>query len=152
MDVYIRWMIRRDLEEVMAIENACFQYPWKHEDFTNCMRMRNCINLVAENNDGIIVGFMCYDLNKTTIEIRNLAVAPFQGKGIGRRFVGRLIDKLDDRRRRVVAVVRETNLDALLFFKAMGFLASGIIPKHWTNDEDAIRMVYRAPVKVRIAT
>ena len=38
--VHIRWMIRRDMPEVLAIESQSFEFPWSEEDFINCLRQR----------------------------------------------------------------------------------------------------------------
>src|SRR5687768_6635477 len=55
--VHIRWMIRRDMPEVLSIETQCFEFPWTEEDFLRCLRQRNCIGMVAEQGEKV-VGFM----------------------------------------------------------------------------------------------
>src|SRR5690348_2779098 len=45
--VHIRWMIRRDMPEVMRTERASFEYSWTEDDFLRCLRQRNCIGMVA---------------------------------------------------------------------------------------------------------
>ena len=72
--VHIRWMIRRDMPEVLAIEGESFEFPWLEEDFIRCLRQRNCIGMVAEHEDRV-VGFMIYELHKTRIHVLNFAVA-----------------------------------------------------------------------------
>ncbi|MDR2763385.1 MAG: ribosomal-protein-alanine N-acetyltransferase RimI, partial [Planctomycetaceae bacterium] len=57
--VYVRWMVRRDFPEVMAIEKNCFEFPWQEEDFQVCLKQRNCIGMVAEI-DSRVAGFMIY--------------------------------------------------------------------------------------------
>ena len=39
----IRWLIRRDMDEVLSIEQGSFEYPWTEEEFLCCLRQRNCI-------------------------------------------------------------------------------------------------------------
>ncbi|MCA9038691.1 MAG: ribosomal-protein-alanine N-acetyltransferase RimI, partial [Planctomycetaceae bacterium] len=53
----IRWLIRRDMDEVLTIERNSFQFAWNEEEFLCCLRQRNCIGTVAEL-DHKIVGFM----------------------------------------------------------------------------------------------
>ena len=53
--VHIRWMIRRDMPEVLSIENESFEFPWSEEDFIRCLRQRNCIGMVAEHHDRVVV-------------------------------------------------------------------------------------------------
>ena len=89
--VHIRWMIRRDMPEVLDIERASFEFPWSEEDFIRCLRQRNCIGMVAEHGERV-VGFMIYELHKTRLHILNFAVAAdVRRRGVGRQ----MIDKLD---------------------------------------------------------
>ena len=82
LKVQIRWLIRRDMPEVLEIERSCFEYVWTEEDFLCCLRQRNCIGMVSEH-DHTIVGFMIYELHKMKLRIINFAVAPVeQRRGI----------------------------------------------------------------------
>ena len=36
--VHIRWMIRRDMTDVLQIESQAFEFPWTEEDFIRCLR------------------------------------------------------------------------------------------------------------------
>lgn len=76
--VDIRWMIRRDMPEVMAIERATFPQPWTDDDFTERLRQRSIIGMVAISTtyDESVLGFMVYDLCKHRIELLNFAVHP----------------------------------------------------------------------------
>jgi len=142
--VQIRWLIRRDMTEVLAIEQASFEYAWTEEDFLCCLRQRNCIGMVAEH-DGRIVGFMIYELHKSRLRLLNFAVAPdARRRGIGAQMVRRLIDKLSQQRRHeIVLEVRETNLAAQLFFRSMGFMALGVLRDRYDDTtEDAYLMRY----------
>ena len=49
--VHIRWMIRRDMPEVLQTEQESFDYSWTEEDFLRCLRQRNCIGMVAEQGE-----------------------------------------------------------------------------------------------------
>ena len=102
--IQIRWMIRRDMAEVLEIETEGFEFPWSEEDFIRCLRQRNCIGMVAEQNDRV-VAFMIYELHKTRLHLLNFAVAGDRRRqGIGRQMVEKLISKLSPQRRtRIVA-------------------------------------------------
>src|SRR4051794_39786908 len=65
--VHIRWMIRRDMPEVLAIEHASFDFPWGEEEFLRVLRQRNCIGMVAEHGERV-VGFMIYELHKSKLQ------------------------------------------------------------------------------------
>lgn len=143
--VQIRWLIRRDMPEVLQIEQESFEYTWNEEYFLSCLRQRNCIGMVAEHNHQI-VGFMIYELHKSMIQVLNFAVAPeYRQQGIGRQMVQRVIDKLSQQRRReIVLEVRETNLEAQLFFRKMDFRAVSVLRNYFEDaGEDAYVLQYR---------
>jgi len=143
--IHIRWMIRRDMPEVLGAEHESFEFSWTEEDFLRCLRQRNCIGMVAEHDEHV-VGFMIYELHKTKLHILNFAVAPkFRRLGIGKQMVGKLLGKLSSHRRtRVTLAVRETNLTAQLFFRSMTFRAEKVLRSYYEDSgEDAFLMQYR---------
>lgn len=143
--VHIRWMIRRDMQEVLAIENESFEFPWHEEDFLRCLRQRNCIGMVADQDDRV-VGFMIYELHKTRLHILNFAVATrARRQGVGSQMVEKLVGKLSSQRRsRILLEVRETNLAAQLFFRENGFRALSVLRDFYEDTpEDAYLMQYR---------
>jgi len=143
--VHIRWMIRRDMPAVLAIESQSFEFSWNEDDFIRCLRQRNCIGMVAERDDKV-VGFMIYELHKNRLHILNFAVAK-EGRrqGVGKSMVGKLLSKLShERRNRIMLEVRETNLEAQLFFKGLGFRAISVLRDFYDDTvEDAYLMQYR---------
>ncbi len=144
LGVHVRWMIRRDMTEVLAIEHQAFEFPWSDEDFTRCLRQRNCIGMVAEMADAV-VAFMIYELHRARLHMINFAVArPHRRLGIGTHMMEKLCGKLTaDRRSRVVLEVRETNLPAQLFFRQLGFRAVSVLKDFYQDTtEDAYLMEY----------
>jgi [ribosomal protein S18]-alanine N-acetyltransferase len=138
---HIRWMIRRDLPFVLNIENASFEFPWTEDEFIRCLRQRDCIGMVAERNEEV-AGFMIY--------ILSFAVHPdYRRQGIGRSMIDKLVSKLAyQRRNRIVLEVRETNLDAQLFFRQLGFRATSVLRSFYEDTpEDAFLMQYRVALE-----
>jgi ribosomal-protein-alanine N-acetyltransferase len=145
LKVHIRWMIRRDMSEILRIEQQSFEFPWSEDDFVRCLRQRNCIGMVAECEDQI-VGFMIYELHRMRLHILNFAVhSNFRRLGIGRQLTSKLISKLSfQRRTRILLEVRETNLDAQLFFRASGFRAVSVLRDFYEDTvEDAYLMEHQ---------
>lgn len=143
--LHIRWMIRRDMPEVLATEAESFEFPWSEEDFVRCLRQRNCIGMVADHDDRV-VGFMIYELHKTRLHVLNFAVsAQHRRRGVGRQMMAKLTGKLSQQRRnRILLEVRETNLDAQLFFRAEGYRAVSVLRGYYEDTpEDAYVMQYR---------
>lgn len=145
VNVHIRWMIRRDMSEVLEIEKNSFEFPWSEEDFIRCLRQRNCIGMVAEHEDRV-VGFMIYELHRNQLHVVNFAVRPdVRRRGIGTQMVEKLKGKLSQQRRnRVVLEIRETNLAAQLFFRNTDFRAISVLRDYYEDTtEDAYVMQYR---------
>ena len=143
--VHIRWMIRRDMPEVLQTEQESFEYSWTEEDFLRCLRQRNCIGMVAEQGEKV-VGFMIYELHKAKLHILNFAVSPAcRRAGVGAQMVAKLISKLSSHRRtRITLEVRETYLGAQLFFRSQGFKAVRVLRAFYEDSgEDAFLMQYR---------
>lgn len=142
--LHIRWMIRRDMPEVLEIEKQGFEFAWTEEDFLRCIRTRNCIGMVAEHGDKV-VGFLVYELFKSKLHVVNFAVhRQWRRLGVGAQMVAKLVSKLSSHRRvRITLDVRETNLSAQLFFRKQGFRASRVLRGHYDDSgEDAFRMVF----------
>ncbi|HEV3236647.1 MAG TPA: ribosomal protein S18-alanine N-acetyltransferase [Gemmataceae bacterium] len=143
--VHIRWMIRRDMPEVLQIEQTSFDFSWTEEDFLRCLRQRNCIGMVAEQGEKV-VGFMIYELHKTKLHILNFAIQPaFRRLGVGVQMVTKLVSKLSSHRRtKITLEIRETNLAAQLFFRSQGFRAVRVLRAYYEDSgEDAYLLQYR---------
>lgn len=157
LGIHVRWMIRRDMPEVIGIEREAFEFPWSEEDFTRCLRQRNCIGMVAELADSV-VAFMIYELHRSRLHMLNFAVMRTHRRlGIGSQMLEKLVGKLTpERRGRIVLEVRETNLPAQLFFRSLGFRATSVLKDFYQDStEDAYFMEYSlesaAPVQRRLA-
>lgn len=147
LGVHVRWMIRRDMPEVLAIEHEAFEFPWSDEDFTRCLRQRNCIGMVAEMADSV-VAFMIYELHRTRLHVLNFSVSRQHRRlGIGSVLIDKLAGKLSpERRSRILLEVRETNLPAQLFFRSCGFRAISVVKDFYQDTtEDAYLMEYLCP-------
>lgn len=120
-----RWMLHRDLPAVLAIERASFEFPWDEADFVRTLRHWSRIGLVCEGEGGAIAGYTVYWLHRRRIELLSFAVAPrLRRQGVGTAMAWELLRKLSrERRTRITAEVRETNLPAQQFFRALGFRA-----------------------------
>ncbi len=145
--LHIRWMIRRDMPEVLAIEAGCFDHPWTEEDFLQALRQRNCIGMISEHEERVI-GFMIYELHRSRLHLLNFGVSQeFRRIGVGRQMVNKLVAKLSHHRRtRVTSAVREGNLSAQMFFRSQKFLATKVLRGFYgDNGEDAYFMQYHLP-------
>lgn len=152
--VRTRWMVRRDLRRVLTIEQRAFEFPWDRRTLVRCLRQSDVLGRVAVQGRHVL-GFMVFDRELTQYRLLNLAVHDdCRWRGVGRCMVDWLMGLLQPssqcikphHRSAIVLEVRETNLPAQLFFRALGFRATGLLHDFYEDTpEDAIRMEYRLP-------
>jgi [ribosomal protein S18]-alanine N-acetyltransferase len=148
--VHIRWMIRRDMEEVMQIERESFEFPWFEEEFIRCLRQRNCVGMVAEHAERV-VGFYIYEIHKTRLHILNFAVAKdTRRQDVGTQMAQKLVGKLRaNRRERIGLELRESNLAGQVFWRSQGFKAISVLHEFYDDsDEAAYLFQYALPREV----
>ena len=141
----IRWLIRPDMDSVLAIEERSFDFPWNREDFLGHLRQRNRIGIVMEGRCGMVIAYAVYELHKQRIELLNFAVHPdHRLKGVGTKLTEHLISKLRPmKRRKLVLNVGERNTAAHLFFRSAGFKATAVLRNHYDHcDDDAYSFEY----------
>jgi ribosomal-protein-alanine N-acetyltransferase len=150
--VQIRWMIRRDMPEVMAIEKLNQETFWSEAKFLEHLRNRYCIGMVAEKF-GRILGYMVYELHNGKVVLINIAVHPYWRRSrIGTQLLTKLKEKLikSHRRKKLEAVVRDNNPSAHQFFQFNDMKAI-VLPGHFkefipddgvTRETDAYQFVY----------
>lgn len=141
----VRWMLRKDMPEVVNIEELCFECPWPEEQFISVLRRPSVIGKAALCG-GHVVGFMVYELYKTRVHLLSIAVHPnCWRQGVGAMLIRDLLGNLRvDRRNRVMTEVRECNLPAQLFMKAQGFRATNVLYQFYDDcDEAAYVFLYR---------
>lgn len=143
-DINIRWLLRKDLHRVIAIEQWCFPHPWSEADFLHCLRQRNCIGMVAEMH-GEIVGYVIYELHHKRLDILTLAVDPkYQRCGIATAMIAKLRSKLSaGLRSQILYKVSEWNDGGIEFLRAMGFEATAVIRDYFDTGETAYQFRLR---------
>lgn len=140
--VHVRWCIRRDTPEIMAIEQDAFgAAAWDETRFIDHLRSRNCICLVAEHpKAGLILGYMIYELHKWWFSLTRLAVSPWWWRaGIGSQLVAKLQAKCGRQRPVIDAIVTDENIELLCLLRSRGFKAvdcrESIVTMTWTHEE-----------------
>lgn len=133
----VRWMIQRDMPDVLAIEAAGNDYAWSEQEILNALRQRDWIGMVAFDESERVVGYMIYriETKKHRIRVFKFAVASDRHReGVGRRMVERLKEKLSAHKwRHLAIVVRERSFGAM-FFSHMGFRATKVLREHFGDS------------------
>lgn len=149
LPVHTRWLIQRDMPEVLAIEHASFALPWSEDDFKRVLQ-KNCgIALVAVVEQRVL-GFMVYEFHRSHFVVLNIAVRPdVRRREIGTQLVEKLSQKLTrESRRRIECRVPETNLAAQKFFAAAGLRATRVVagdPNEFGDDSYEFTYTIPAP-------
>lgn len=139
--VHIRWQVRRDVPDILAIEAASFAAAWDEDTLLRACRQRHTIAMVADLGD-LVVAYMVYELHRGRYHLIRLAVDPgFRRQGVGRRMVAKMVGKLGPQRPRLAIHVREGNLTGQQFLRSVGLRAERVLREHFADTgEDAYAM------------
>jgi ribosomal-protein-alanine N-acetyltransferase len=144
--LHVRWMIARDMPEVLAL-SAGGSDPWDRERLLQCLRLRNCIGMVAEQRDGAAVGFVIYELHKAKLHILTLGAATPAAR---LALLAKVRSKVEGsyHRNRITISVPETDLAAQLAWRADGWRCVAV---DHDGDSTTYRFCWRAPVSAPVA-
>lgn len=147
--VRCRWMVTADVPELARIDRLAFAaHPWDEAEFRIASRERNVVIAVADLGDGRPVGYMVYDLHVDCWRVIKVATHPaYRRLRIASKLIRVLIAKLNRPpvRKRIDALVRESNLSAQLFLRSCGFAATGIERHAYAEPaEDGYAFEFRA--------
>lgn len=145
MHVYTRWLVRRDMDDVVAIESESSPYPATHDEILALLRERNIIGMVAESSYRV-AGYCVYEVSPERITLLQLAVAQHtRRKGVGTVLLEKLKRKIDasETRFSLDVNVRETNLPGQLWLRNRGLRGVCVNRRYFADSgEDAFLMRY----------
>jgi [ribosomal protein S18]-alanine N-acetyltransferase len=141
-------MTLADIDDVAAVENHVFPYPWSRANFTDSLAS-GYDAWVVRDPLGELAGYFLLMYACDEAHLLDVAVAAErQGEGLGRY----LLDKAAQRAREhqmqsILLEVRPTNERALQVYVKYGFAEigrrKGYYPAHEGQREDAIVMRYQ---------
>jgi ribosomal-protein-alanine N-acetyltransferase len=135
MDIQVIWMKAGHAEDILRIETLSFDSPWSQKQFFEAWQYEKSYTLVAQI-DSQLVGYLIYSRCRDKLVIENLAVdRSFRRKGVGKKLVEAVIDNLG-KRDCVELNVSDSNLNAHLFLRSLGFKASEV-KRAFYNTQDA---------------
>ena len=122
----VRYMIARDIPAAAAIERSSFgAEAHDADDLRLMLRHARIVGLVAEDDDGDILGFAVYRMRRHSLQILDLAVIA-RRRGIGTALLEALKERRNGRSH-IFVNVQDKNLAAHLFFKSCGYIATGVV-------------------------
>lgn len=141
MNTFVRWLIRRDMPNVLEI-SAAGSDPRTETELVKLLRNRNCIGLVAEAEDDgqRAVAFIIYSLHKNNLHIETMAVHPeLRRRGLGTAMIDKLKGKLSDQRRTAIDIeISEADLPTQQFLRARQFRCEHLQRGGWMDGRDRL--------------
>ncbi|MEN6349807.1 MAG: ribosomal protein S18-alanine N-acetyltransferase [Syntrophomonas sp.] len=138
----IRMMTVSDIEQVMIIENDSFSLPWSRDSYMNEFNNKFASYVICDVR-GQVAGYAGIWVVFEEAHVTNVAVSRnYRQAGIGEALMEELERIARNKKAtRILLEVRPSNNPALAMYRKMGFLATGLRKKYYSdNDEDAIVM------------
>jgi [ribosomal protein S18]-alanine N-acetyltransferase len=143
MNYVIRKMIMKDLDQVVAIDQASFSLPWPTRSFqfelTDNPASRSWVIEWDEKIVAMIVSWLILD----ELHIATIATQPeFRRQGLGRKLLNHaLLTAREEGAVRAFLEVRESNAVAINMYQSFGFVEDGRRKEYYKdNNEDAVLM------------
>jgi len=143
LELRIREMRRRDLDQILEIEELCFPLPWSRESFLTELKNPLAQYIVAQEGF-VLLGYAGVWLIFDEGHITNVAVHPrARGRRIGELLLANIMALASANGAVVVTLeVRPSNDAALSLYRRMGFEEKGLRRGYYLdNGEDALIMV-----------
>lgn len=137
----LRPMSTTDVEQVLAIEQACFSRPWTREHFLAELTSNYATPVVAEH-EGRITGYICLSVVLDEAEVLDLAVDPAaQRSGTGSALMRWACREALHQGATVLRLeVRATSQPAIALYERFGFVRSGLRKAYYEQGIDALVM------------
>ena len=141
--ITIRTPLPEDLVQVVAMENRSFVDPWSPDALEQELASDSLrLPLVAEAG-GKVVGYLMAWKIVDQLHILNIAADPdYRRRGVGTALLRTASDRAAEMGLGEITLeVRESNNEALAFYRRHGFVATGLRRSYYAdNGEDAIIM------------
>ncbi len=138
----------KDFEQICEIEQACFVEPYTPEQLMYEFSENPLNQILVAYDEDKIVGFVDYMITFNSATISQIAVLPnYRKKGLGSKLLEEMEKsfpkEIDDVVETITLEVRESNINAISFYKKNGY-ENVVIKKHYyKNGENAVYMIKR---------
>jgi ribosomal-protein-alanine N-acetyltransferase len=139
--IFYRTMRASDLDVVVTIENAIYEYPWSEANFLDSLHAGHHCWILELKND--VAGYGVMMLGASEAHLLNLSIArEAQRQGLGARLLRHFIALARALYADVMILeVRPSNLPAQALYEAFGFQQIGIRGNYYpaaAGREDAL--------------
>ena len=129
-----------DLQQVLEIENQCFEDPWSKTYFSvSLKRPRSYERFYVARRKETVVGYIVFNVLHEEAHILNIAVRPAnQRQGIGKYLLASALEMiLAGDGHEVFLEVAVSNLPAQYLYRQFGFRICGIRKNYYGRYKDA---------------
>ena len=140
-----------DLQEVLKIENECFEDPWSKTHYTlSLKRPRSYEHFYVARRENTIVGYIVFSILHEEAHILNLAVpVAYRRQGIAKHLIASALEMiLTLEGREIFLEVAVSNLPAQYLYRQFGFRICGIRKNYYGRYKDAY--VFRKGVEIHV--
>jgi len=149
MDVNIRKMNLKDLNEVMEIEKECFNYTYpKNLIESILLTYSNCFYVAEDKETNELVGYIMGTLEWGNGHIVSIGVRKkYRNRGIGKKLINVLESYYFNvcKSQYVVLEVRPDNKIARVFYRRLGYVDRRVLFDYYDDGSDAILMIKKNP-------
>lgn len=141
MDLCIRDMTPEDIDRVYEINRRSFTTDaWSKDAIEREFKLNYSKRYVLEENEDIL-GYAVLWVIKGEAFLMTFAIDPaFRNRGLGRKFLERIIAKLRGEAQVLQLDVRKSNLPAIRLYRSLGFRIVKERPKFYSDGESALLM------------
>lgn len=135
-NIVIRRILYSDAKLVSIIDRSAYEEKyWDSLSFLKRIKDVKYHGFVATINE-LVCGYVMYRYSNEVIVVTRLATDPIlKRQGIGGSLLNKVEEKLDNKYKQILLVIRDTNLSAHLFLKNQNYKALEVKRKFF-NDSD----------------
>ena len=128
------------IEEILAIENECFDRPWTYETLSFEIHSPLCA-LAYEERERKIASYALGRVVADEGELLRLGTSPqHRRQGLAEKSLAALLDKMREvGAKKCFLEVRSRNAPAIALYEKLGFVRVGLRKKYY-GDDDAVVM------------
>lgn len=138
-------MTEEHIPQIAALERACFSHPWSEDALRDELWNDSAVVVVAEGEDGTVLGYAGLQTVLDEGYINNVAVDPrFRRQGVAGQLVEAFLRFGAAKLAFLTLEVRVSNAPAIALYEKYGFVQAGRRRDYYDDPtEDALLMTRR---------
>ena len=142
MDYTLTPMTAEHIPQIAALEQASFSHPWSVEQLEAELWKDNGVILVAEGEDGLVLGYAGLQVVLDEGYINNVAVAPaYRRQGVAGQLLSAFLRFGRAKLAFLTLEVRSSNSSAISLYEKLGFRQAGLRRNYYDDPtEDGLIM------------